>query len=77
MKYVLDRFEGDTAVFLKHPEETEQILIKRHEFDVSLTEGDLVQITKGEKRYKIVVLEEETKAKRERIKKLMEQLRKK
>lgn len=77
VKYVLDRFEGDTAVFLKQPGEEETLLIKRLDIDIPLKEGDIVQITSKGERYKIDFLAGETRAKRERIKKLMEQLRRK
>ena len=33
-KYTLDRFEGDYAVFLKRPDETEQLLIHRNDIQV-------------------------------------------
>ncbi|RKQ15654.1 DUF3006 family protein [Ureibacillus endophyticus] len=42
--YTLDRFELDYAIFLKRPEETDQLLIHRSEILTPIKEGDIVQI---------------------------------
>ena len=56
-KYTLDRFEEDYAVFLKRPDETEQLLIPRNAIQVKVKEGDIVQIDGSGDSYKIEVLE--------------------
>ena len=74
-KYTLDRFEGDYAVFLKRPDETEQLLIPRNAIQVKVKEGDIVQIDGSGDSYKIEVLEAETKAAQDRINDLLARLR--
>ena len=74
-KYTLDRFEGDYAVFLKRPNETEQLLIPRNAIQVTVKEGDIVQIDDNGDSYKIEVLEAETKAAQDRINDLLARLR--
>ena len=44
MKVTVDRFEGETAVLLVRPEETQQILFPR-ELLHGVSEGDLLDIT--------------------------------
>jgi len=75
-KYTLDRFEGDYAVFLKRPDETEQLLIHRNDIQVSVKQGDIVQIDDDGESYKIEVLEAETKAAQDRVNDLLARLRK-
>lgn len=74
-KYTLDRFEGDYAIFLKRPEEKEQLLINRIDIDVPVKEGDIVQIQDDGKTYSIEVLQEETASQSVRIQNLIQQLR--
>jgi len=74
-KYTLDRFEGDYAVFLKRPDETEQLLIHRNDIQVSVKQGDIVQIDDDGESYKIEVLEAETKAAQDRVNDLLARLR--
>ena len=74
-KYTLDRFEGDYAVFLKRPDETEQLLIPRSNIQVAVKQGDIVQIDDRGDSYKIEVLEAETKAAQDRINDLLARLR--
>lgn len=74
-KYTLDRFEGDYAVFLKRPDETEQLLITRNVIQVTVKEGDIVQIDDNGDSYKIEVLAAETKAAQDRINDLLARLR--
>lgn len=74
-KYTLDRFEGDYAVFLKRPDETEQLLIPRNAIQVTVKEGDIVQIDDNGDSYKIEVLEAATKAAQDRINDLLARLR--
>ena len=75
-KYTLDRFEGDYAVFLKRPDETEQLLIHRNDIQVTVKQGDIVQIDDDQGSFKIEVLEAETKAALDRINDLLARLRK-
>ena len=77
MNYTLDRFEGDYAIFLKRPEEMEQILIHRDEISVEVKEGDIVQIQDDGFAYTIKLLPEETAAQKQRVNNLLEQLRNK
>ena len=74
-KYTLDRFEGSYAVFLKRPEETEQLLIHRSDIQVAVKQGDIVQIDDNGESYTIEVLEDETKAAQERVNELLARLR--
>ena len=74
-KYTLDRFEGEYAIFLKRPEEKEQILIHRSEIEVPVKQGDIVRIQDDGKMYYIEVLHDETAAQKDRIQQLMQQLR--
>lgn len=76
-KYTLDRFEGDYAIFLKRPEETEQLLIHRSEIRSLVKEGDIVQIYDTGAAYEIEVLQEETNVHKKNIMQLMEQLKNK
>lgn len=73
--YTLDRFEADYAIFLKRPNETEQLIIHRDDIHVSVKQGDIVSIVDDGENYEIKVLAEETKAAEDRIKQLMNQLR--
>ena len=75
-KYTLDRFEGEYAVFLKRPDETEQLLIHRNDIQVAVKQGDIVQIDDDVESYKIEVLEAETKAAQDRVNDLLARLRK-
>ena len=74
-KYTLDRFEGEYAVFLKRPDETEQLLIPRNAIQVTVKQGDIVQIDDDGKSYKVEVLEAETKAAQDRVNDLLARLR--
>lgn len=73
--YTLDRFEGEYAIFLKHPEETEQLLIHHTDISTPLKEGDIVRIQDDGLSYKIEVLHEETASKKQQINDLLQQLK--
>lgn len=73
--YTLDRFEGDYAIFLKCPEETDQLLIHRTEIDIPVNEGDIVQIMDDGEAYQITVLEEQTAHQKESIQNLLDRLK--
>lgn len=76
-KYTLDRFEGEYAVFLKHPDETENLLIHCTELHDHFTEGDIVQISIIDDKYKIEPLQEETTNQREKVQQLLDKLKNK
>lgn len=74
-KYTLDRFEGDYAIFLKRPEEIEQLIVHRTAITVPVKQGDIVRIQDDGQKYMIEVLPDETASQKERITNLMQQLR--
>lgn len=74
-KYTLDRFEGDYAVFLKTPNETEILQILCSDIKVKLKQGDIVNISSIEDKYEIEPLVEETTNQKEKIRRLLEQLK--
>ncbi|MFF2754959.1 DUF3006 domain-containing protein [Psychrobacillus sp. NPDC058041] len=74
-KYTLDRFEGDFAVFLKYPTETESLLVPCTEIHELLNEGDIVSISILNETYKIELLENETTKQRDKVQSLLEQLK--
>ncbi|MFJ8236650.1 DUF3006 domain-containing protein [Ureibacillus sp. NPDC094379] len=74
-KYTLDRFEGDYGIFLKHPEETDQLLIHRSEIRLQLNEGDFVSIQDDGERYIIQILSEETSETKKRVESLLNELK--
>lgn len=75
-KYTLDRFEGDYAIFLKRPEEVEQLLIHKTEIQVQVKDGDIVQINDDGEDYTIQVLSEDTSKKGSMIENLLNELKK-
>ena len=74
-KYTLDRFEQDYAVILKHPDETENLLISCTELQDPIQEGDIVHISIIGDHYKIELLKEETANQKERVRQLLEKLK--
>ena len=74
-KYTLDRFEGDYAIFLQRPEETQQLLIHRADLAIEVKQGDIVAIHDNGQTYEVKVLNEETVSQKDRISNLMQQLR--
>lgn len=75
-KYTVDRFEGDYAVFLKTPNETEILQILCSDIKVKLKQGDIVNISLIEDKYEIEPLVEETTNQKEKVRRLLEQLKK-
>lgn len=75
IKYTLDRIEDGYAIFLKHPNEEEQLVIAMSEIDQEVQEGDRVMIEKMGDTYHIELLKEETADKKVEIQNLMERLR--
>ncbi|RHW36602.1 DUF3006 domain-containing protein [Lysinibacillus yapensis] len=76
-EYTLDRFEGDYAIFLKRPEETEQLAIHRREMNGKVQEGDIVDIQDNGMGYHITVLKDTTAKKKEHVKNLLNELKSK
>lgn len=74
-KYTLDRFEGDYAVFLKTPNETEILQILCSDIKVKLKQGDIVNISSIEDKYEIEPLVEETTNQKKKVRRLLEQLK--
>ncbi|WP_036217584.1 DUF3006 domain-containing protein [Lysinibacillus sphaericus] len=74
-KYTLDRIEDGYAVFLKYPEEEEQIIILQSALNKPVLVGDGVQIEEIDGMYHIEILREETEQKRADIQNLMDRLR--
>lgn len=69
MKVTVDRFEGETAVLLVRPEETQRILFPR-ELLPGVREGDLLEVTVRKEMG-------ETEEARERVSSLTEKLKQK
>ncbi|MEX3746403.1 DUF3006 domain-containing protein [Lysinibacillus xylanilyticus] len=76
-KYTLDRIEDGYAVFLKYPEEEEQIIILQSAMNKPIQVGDRVQIEETDGIYHIEILKEETEQKKAEIRSLMDRLRRK
>ncbi|MGE7673601.1 DUF3006 domain-containing protein [Lysinibacillus sp. NPDC094403] len=76
-KYTLDRIEDGYAVFLKYPEEEEQIIILQSALNKPVQVGDRVLIEEIDGIYQIEILKEETEQKKAEIQSLMDRLRKK
>ena len=76
-KYTLDRIEDGYAVFLKYPEEEEQIIILQSAMNKPIQVGDRVQIEETDGIYHIEILKEETAQKKAEIQSLMDRLRRK
>ncbi|WP_249650537.1 DUF3006 domain-containing protein [Lysinibacillus sp. D4A3_S15] len=74
-KYTLDRMEDGYAVFLKYPEEEEQIIILQSAMNKPVVVGDRVQIEEIDGIYLIEILREETEQKKADIQNLMDRLR--
>ena len=58
--YTLDRFEGEYAIFLKRPAETEQLIIQKMNLQIPLKQGDLVKIKDCGTGYEMELLPNET-----------------
>lgn len=76
-KYTLDRIEDGYAVFLKYPEEEEQLIILQSTINKPVQVGDRVLIEEIDDFYQIEILKEETEQKKAEIQILMDRLRKK
>ncbi|MFJ6209858.1 DUF3006 domain-containing protein [Lysinibacillus sp. NPDC092081] len=76
-KYTLDRIEEGYAVFLKYPEEEEQLIILQSAMNKPVQVGDRVLIEEIDGIYQIEILKEETEQKKAEIQSLMDRLRRK
>lgn len=76
-KYTLDRIEDGYAVFLKYPDEEEQLIILQSTINKPVQVGDRVLIEEIDDFYQIEILKEETEQKKAEIQSLMDRLRKK
>ncbi|MFJ7733456.1 DUF3006 family protein [Lysinibacillus sp. NPDC097231] len=76
-KYTLDRIEDGYAVFLKYPEEEEQMIILQSSMNKPVQVGDRVLMEEIDGIYHIEILKEETEQKKEEIQSLMDRLRRK
>lgn len=76
-KYTLDRIEDGYAVFLKYPEEEEQLIILQSAMNKTVQVGDRVLIEEMDGIYQVEILKEETEQKKVEIQSLMDRLRKK
>lgn len=76
-KYTLDRIEDGFAVFLKYPDEIEQVILPITAINQSLQAGDRVVIQEINNTYHIDLLKEETEQKKAEVQSLMEKLRRK
>ena len=77
VKYTLDRIEEGQYVFLKHPDEENQLLIPANEVTGEIFEGDIVLISRLENGYEIEALIEETEDMKEKVSNLLEKLKNK
>lgn len=73
--YTLDRIEDGYAVFLKQPEEKEQIILPITALDKSICEGDIVTIEEKDDVYHIEILLEQTMEQKNNVADILEQLR--
>ncbi|MEL3961106.1 DUF3006 domain-containing protein [Lysinibacillus endophyticus] len=71
--YTLDRIDDGFYVFLSKDDESQQRLIAVSEVNISLTEGDIVNIHEDGT---IELLEEETKITKDKVDALIEKLKK-
>lgn len=73
----MDRIEDGFAVFLKYPEEIEQLILPITAIDQSLQAGDRVFIQEIDNTFHIDLLKEETEQKKAEVQSLMDKLRRK
>ncbi|WP_445478392.1 DUF3006 domain-containing protein [Lysinibacillus irui] len=76
-KYTLDRIEDGYAIFLKFPDEEEQLIIIQSAMNEPVQIGDRVAIEEKDGHYHIEILKEETEQKKADIQRLMNRLRNK
>lgn len=77
MKYTVDRISEGQCVFLKYPEEEEELVIPLNKLDVKVTEGDIVLINSASGDWSIKVLKEDTADMKQKVNNLLEKLKNK
>lgn len=77
ISYTLDRYENDYAIFLKRPDECEQLIVHRTEMLGDAQQGDICEVSYDEGKFIIRVLEQQTRDANETAKALLAKLRSK
>lgn len=76
-KYVLDRYENSYGIFLKLPDENEQLLVHKTEMIGDAQEGDICEVEQHDGKFIVRVLERETTDAKETAQSLLEKLKQK
>lgn len=76
-KYVLDRYENNYAIFLKLPDENEQLLVHATEMIGEAHEGDICSVEQQEGKFTIQVLQAETTDAKKTAESLLQKLKQK
>ncbi|MBS7344045.1 MAG: DUF3006 domain-containing protein [Caryophanon sp.] len=76
-KYVLDRYENSYAIFLKLPEENEQLLVHETEMIGEAKEGDICTVEQQQGKFTIHVLDRETVDAKQTAQSLLQKLKQK
>ncbi|MEE1132682.1 MAG: DUF3006 domain-containing protein [Caryophanon sp.] len=77
IKYVLDRYENDYGIFLKLPNETEQLLVHKTEMIGEAHEGDICIVQQQEGKFQIDVLTDDTAHAKATAQSLLDKLKQK
>ncbi len=75
--YILDRYDDFFGVFLLRTDESQQILIPKKIINVSIQEGDFVEVLKTNEDYEITLLRSETEDAKDKVNSLLDKLRNK
>lgn len=75
--YILDRYDDFFGVFLLRTDESQQILIPKKIINVSIQEGDIVEVLKTNEDYEITLLRSETEDAKDKVNSLLDKLRNK
>lgn len=75
--YILDRYDEFFGVFLLRTDESQQILIPKKIINVSIQEGDIVEVLKTNEDYEITLLRSETEDAKDKVNSLLDKLRNK
>ncbi|OCS87032.1 DUF3006 family protein [Caryophanon tenue] len=76
-EYTLDRYEHDYAIFLKRPEECEQLLVHRSEMLGTAQAGDICTVIPQNGKFIVQVLSNKTKQVQHQAEDLLAKLRNK
>lgn len=77
IKYVLDRYENDYGIFLKLPNETDQLLVHKTEMIGEAHEGDICTVQQQEGKFQIDVLADDTARAKATAQSLLDKLKQK